>query len=379
MTAGLAFERERSGTPRIGLLSSATDLGVMVVRSLLVKLVRERHPDAYIAVLAEAGVLASVRAFYVQWSWADACLPIPCERPRDSEQATRVATWLRQQGLDMLVLSPHGAFPATLARRSGIPMCAGLGRDAASTAELTHPVVLDTEPSRDLHWTRVLAAYARTLGLDYRGAAAHVPFVRVHGVPARGGQRPHVVVHVGGNPEWNRRWPRRRFERLCRRLLEQGVAVTLLGSHHEQLDNAAILETLHDRHGRLVDASGSALADTVRLMLDADLFVGNDSGPMNLAVALGVPVVAVRGADPENFRADVVDPRHVVFSNWQACSRRETGNETCLLGCPVAYDRERQTYPRCMEAIPFDSVWSAVDTKLRAAPVAAPSAVPRLC
>jgi ADP-heptose:LPS heptosyltransferase len=376
MTSDRPAIAARHGRPRIGLLSSVTDLGVMVVRSLLIKLLRERHPQAHIAVLAEETALATVRAFYEQASWADECVAIPCARPQGDEQVARVFEWLRAQCFDVLILNPRSAFPAALARDAGIPVAVGLDRDGVGAAQWTHPVLLDQAPQRDLHWTVVLAAYARALGLDYRGAAAHVPFLRVHGTWTHQGPRPHVVMHVGGNPEWNRRWPRRRFERLCRRLVEEGAAVTLIGGRHEALDNAAIVEALRGGGGWLGDASERPLADVARLLLDADLFVGNDSGPMNVAVALGVPVVAVRGADPENFRADVVDARHVVLSNWQACSRRETGNETCLLDCPVAYDQERQTYPRCLEAIPFDSVWSAVRTSLQRARPAATTTRP---
>lgn len=368
----------RAGAPRIGLVSSATDLGVMVVRSLLIKLLREKHPRARILVLAEKGSIAWLREFYEIHSYVDACVALATEQPAGPWETLRLWRQLRAQRLDVLILSPAARFPVQLARRCGIPMRVGLPRDGAAAEHLTHRAAVEGPVDRDLHWTRVLSAYARALDLDFRGARAHVPFVRVEGGRTPGGRRPRVVVHAGGNAQWNRRWPRRRFARLCQLLVrEERASVTLIGGRDETLDNAAIAEAVGRRaieEGQLVDASEMPIAETARMILDADLFVGNDSGPMNLAVALGTPVVAVRGADPENFRADAVDPAHTVISNWERCSRRETGDETCRHGCPVAYDRAGQVYPRCMEEIPFERVWSAVGAALRGRAAGEPAA-----
>ena len=56
---------------RIGILSNTADLGVMVVRNLLIKLLREKHPDAHIAVVAEAEIMGRVRDFHQRASWVD--------------------------------------------------------------------------------------------------------------------------------------------------------------------------------------------------------------------------------------------------------------------------------------------------------------------
>jgi heptosyltransferase-2 len=58
------------------------------------------------------------------------------------------------------------------------------------------------------------------------------------------------------------------------------------------------------------------------LLGQARLFLGNDGGAMNLAVAAGVPVVAVFG--PSNDRAwgpyPLTSPRHAVVRETLACA-----------------------------------------------------------
>jgi ADP-heptose:LPS heptosyltransferase len=362
---------------RIGIVSTTTDLGVMVVRSLLIKLLREHHRDARLILLAESADLPIVREFHESLSWIDECVAIGTERPRETPELFAVVRQVRALNLDVIILNPWSRFPAVIPYWCGIPVRAGLPRDDRARQYLTHPVRLadlaspdaGEAPPRDLHWVAVHEGYARALHLHaYRGPAAHVPFLRLAHPPGRGrAARPLVVVHAGGSPDWNRRWPRDRFARVCCTAVERhGASIVLIGSAHERADNGLIADEVMRAcpSADIADRSGCAIAETAAIVAAADLFVGNDSGPMNVAVAVGTPVVAVRGADPENFRADLVDPGHIVLSNWAGCARRASGSEHCDRGCPVAYDREAQQYPRCMAAITLEQVLEAMARQL---------------
>jgi ADP-heptose:LPS heptosyltransferase len=364
----------RNRRVRIGILSNTSDLGVMVVRNLLIKLVRERYPHAWLVLLAEADVIDSVRRFHQQASWVDACVGIPSERARGQLDRLRVWARLCACRLDMIILSPESKLPHRIPYLCGIPRRVGFSLDAEKRKYLTHPVTLDTAADdRDLHWSAFIPGYARALGLSYDGVAAHVPFMRVParaGEPSRHRQRAglSIVVHVGGNPEWNRRWPLQNFLRLCRTLArDPSVSLVLIGTQDETFENRTIVATIVRTNpgARIEDVSGCALEETARHIADADLFVGNDSGPMNIAVALGTPIVAIRGADPENFRADIADARHIVLSGWTRCARYAAGTNICDRGCPVAYERRTQRYPQCMADISFDSVLQAVRRQLQ--------------
>jgi len=92
-----------------------------------------------------------------------------------------------------------------------------------------------------------------------------------------------ALIHAGGRSPL-RHWPIDRYVRLCQALQEKkGLAVLLLGSS----DEAPLMRQLADASQVPVllstDLDRNALLDTYALMLHAKLFVGNESGPLQLA------------------------------------------------------------------------------------------------
>jgi lipopolysaccharide heptosyltransferase I len=112
------------------------------------------------------------------------------------------------------------------------------------------------------------------------------------------GEGPRIVLNVGASKEANRWYPEQWAE-LCRLLVrEDGARVQLTGGPEDRSIADAILGLaevpLDDRVGR------TSLVETAGLIAAADLFVGCDTGPLHLAVALGLPTVSLFGAaDPE--------------------------------------------------------------------------------
>ena len=114
---------------------------------------------------------------------------------------------------------------------------------------------------------------------------------------------PLVALHPGsGNYSVARRWPPQRFAALAQALHSAcGARVLLVGGEDEH----AIRETIMTRLGRpawVTSAPGAGTPRVLAATLGAcDLFIGNDSFPMHLATAVGVPVVAIFG--PSNAQA----------------------------------------------------------------------------
>jgi ADP-heptose:LPS heptosyltransferase len=92
-----------------------------------------------------------------------------------------------------------------------------------------------------------------------------------------------------------RSWPLSRFRSLAERMLGQFPSgVVFLCSDLE----ASRLKPLRDAFRgaeRMVFAPSSDILDSAAVIQQADLFVGNDSGPLHLAALLGVPVVGLFG------------------------------------------------------------------------------------
>ena len=102
-----------------------------------------------------------------------------------------------------------------------------------------------------------------------------------------GGQQPvprRVVIHPGASRAYQR-WPIERHAELAARLAGQFDV--------HWIESAEILKHL-DLPG-VTRHRPADLAALVRLIASAELFIGNNSGPMHLAFALGRPTVVVNG------------------------------------------------------------------------------------
>lgn len=102
-----------------------------------------------------------------------------------------------------------------------------------------------------------------------------------------------VAINPGAAYGSAKRWPPDRFAELARRLTRHGVRVLLVGSAAERPIGAAIGAGLGTG---VLDAMGrTTLREAMALLLCCRRVVTNDSGPMHVAAALGVPVTAIFG------------------------------------------------------------------------------------
>ena len=168
-------------------------------------------------------------------------------------------------------------------------------------------------------------------------AAPQAPLVIIH--PA-GGSNPGMVLSA-------KRWPPQRFAALADRLMEEGVAqVCLVGGPDDGPITAAIKENMRheprDLTGQLTFGQLGALLER------CDLFVGHDTGAMHLAVAVGVPVVAIFGPS---------DPRmYGPYGENSVVLWHDVGCNPCLLH--GRWDATCSLF-RCIEAIAVEEVWQA--------------------
>ncbi|MFP5344154.1 MAG: glycosyltransferase family 9 protein [Gammaproteobacteria bacterium] len=103
--------------------------------------------------------------------------------------------------------------------------------------------------------------------------------------------RPLVLMHTGSSARWvSRRWEERHFAELARALHERGLHVIWVGGPEERELNARLVA-----HGGVNAAEAFSVLELVELARQARFAVTNDSGPMHIIAAAGIPIYALFG------------------------------------------------------------------------------------
>jgi len=129
-----------------------------------------------------------------------------------------------------------------------------------------------------------------------------------------------------------KRWPAERYGEVARKLAEQGVQSILnYGPGEEELVRAAEVAS-----GGTAKAMTCTISELIALTRRARLFIGGDTGPLHLAAALQVPVVAIFGpTDPA--RNGPYGARSIVLRSPESITshaRRAAADEGLLsIGC----------------------------------------------
>jgi len=155
------------------------------------------------------------------------------------------------------------------------------------------------------------------------------------------------VAMVPGSVWATKRWPAERFAEVASRVAsDPGLPVVLLGAPGER----GLCEDVARTAGAGVTslAGETTLGEMAAVISAARFFVGNDSGPTHMAMALEVPTVALFGpTDPGQFDFS----RHALVYRDEACSACSFyGGERCRLG-----------HWDCMQGIEPDDVLEAAE------------------
>ncbi len=166
-----------------------------------------------------------------------------------------------------------------------------------------------------------------------------------------------VVVHAGGGREI-KQWNLDRFADVANRLAaSRGATIVLSGDAGDRPLVDAVKAEIHPSV-RCVDLVGRADLVTLAAVLDAaDLLVTGDTGPMHLASALDVPLVAVFGpSDPVRWGPSSTRSRVVRVSlPCSPCNRIRRPPERC-----------RGHVPDCLAAVSAGAVYDAAADLLEA-------------
>lgn len=224
----------------------------------------------------------------------------------------RIAAELRAAGYARAVCSHRSWRTAMLLRLAGIPERTCFHNASGAwlyTQKVDYPGELH-EIQRNLSLVEAAAGRADgppawTAPRMYPSAAERARAAEL--VPESG-----FVAIAPGSIWATKRWPAESFQRLARELATSGQAIALVGGPDDRELCAGIASAVGA--GQVVDLAGqTSLRESYAVLERAACLVTNDSAPMHLGVAAGIPVVAMFCSTVPAFGFSPQGPRDIVL------------------------------------------------------------------
>jgi heptosyltransferase-2 len=338
------------------ILVRATNwVGDAVMSLPALRAVRRRWPEAEIAVLARPWVAD----LYRHQECADRLLIFEHRGKHAGFWGReRLARELREERFDLALLLQNAFEAAWLAWRAGIPQRVGYARDRRSwllTSALPVPrngEIPAHQPYYYLELLRRAGWLDRLPGLD--AIALRVPDEAVREAErklvAAGARHGSIRIALAPGAAYGsaKCWLPERYAELADGLIAGVDAdVIIFGAPPERDMAERIARSMKRRAINL--AGATSIGDLPALLRACRVFIGNDSGAMHVAGAVGLPVVGIFGpTDPEATRP--ATPQFTLIREPVSCS-------PCLLRhCPIDH--------RCMTRISVEQVFSAATALL---------------
>jgi heptosyltransferase-2 len=342
----LGVPRERSAPRRI-LVRLPNWVGDALMATPALRALRCAHPGAEISVAAGASFASLLRGLGSVDHWL-------ANEGRGARALVRHARALAAGRFDWAVLLPDSAHVALAPWLARVPVRAGYARDPLRRALLTCALAPPQSEGkrlpismieRYLRITRALgcadAGQALDLPLDAGAAERVAKRLALAGV---GEAEPLVVVTPGASFGASKLWPPEHFAAACVGLREaRGLRAVLAPGPGEEVVARAIAA----RAGAptlVLDEPVTTLSELAALIARAKLLLTNDTGPRQMAVALGTPVISLLGP---------TDPRHTAhLLERQRVLREPVECSPCHLKvCPIDH--------RCMRRLAPERVLAA--------------------
>jgi len=260
---------------------------------------------------------------------------------------------IARESFDLAVLFQNAFEAALLVKMARIPIRCGYPTDGRGFLLTVHASL----PLGSCHQVDYYLHLLRPLGINDGPRNLHLKMTPQEDEAARqylegqGIRDTETVVGINPGATYGaaKRWSTERYARLADRLVEsQNAKVLIFGGPGEERLGQAISAQMKNKAwvlgGRLTVRE---LMATIR---HCDLLITNDSGPMHIAAAFGVPLVAIFGP---------TDPRTTSpLGDQSMLLRKPVECSPCLLReCPIDH--------RCMIRITVEEVFEAAERQLK--------------
>jgi heptosyltransferase-2 len=261
---------------------------------------------------------------------------------------------LRRGRFDVAILLQNAFEAALLSFLAGIPRRYGYGTDGR--AFLLSDAITVPHRTALAHQTQYYLDLLRPLGITPFPSAPRL-FVsdsedermrqRLTETGIQATER-LIGINPGSTYGSAKRWLPERFAHAADRVVEQfGGRVVIVGATGEEALGRAIAEKMLSKP--VVLSGRTSIRELMSIIKRCRLFITNDTGPMHIAAAFDVPVVAIFG--PTDFRT--TSP----FGETHQIVRQPVECSPCLLReCPIDH--------RCMTGVTVEHVYEAAAKQL---------------
>jgi len=333
------------------LIRAVNRVGDAVMTTPALGAIREAFPQAEITLLANP----LVSQLFSPHPWVDRVITF--DRNGTHKGVTgkfRLAAQLRKQSFDAAIIFPNSFESALIPWLAGIPVRLGKSSDGRGFL-LTGRYCPDSRAVRDHEVEYYLGL------VKHFGAAGHVAVPYLATSPAEDREAAALLADhgiraddfvLGINPGAAfgsaKRWYPDRFADVAQQLSRLKHARVVIFGGPGETDIAAEIE--QQLGGDCLNLAGTtSLRGLMGLIKSCNLIITNDSGPMHIAAAFEVPLVAIFGSTDHATTSPYTDKAVIV--------RKEVDCAPCKL-------RECPTDHRCMTAVMADDVVSAAQELL---------------
>lgn len=257
----------------------------------------------------------------------------------------RFSRELRRERFDLAILFQNAFEAAFLALAAGIPRRAGYRTDGRGL--LLNYGVPAGRAERRLHQTQYYLNMLRRLGIHGSDGRLHLECTAAEKSWAERVlvSTPWAALNPGATYGSAKRWLPERFAETADRMVEAyGFSIVLVGGPGEKTIGEAIQGAMRVRPLNLIGKT--TIRQMMAILSKVQLLVTNDSGPMHVAAAFGVPVAAIFGPTDPATTSPLAPSFRIVRK---------------AVECAPCLKRRCPTDRRCMEAVTVEDVLQAVD------------------
>ncbi len=338
--------------PYQNILIVRTDrIGDVVLTTPAIAALRKAYPKARIAIM----VTPQTQALVMGNPHLDSIIVFDREKAHNGLLGLwRFIRELRGQKFDLAVVYHTKKITNLICFLAGIP--ARLGYKNNKFGFLLTLPVKDVRPQGTRHETQLCLDLLKQIGIQKEEIKPYVPVSPKAERWIEGWLRenyiredePLIAIHPGASCI-SKRWPAESFVQLIEKISQRyPVKVLLIGT---QDDKSLALKIISSSpQGCVVDTTGqTTVSQLVSLLKRCQVLISNDSGPVHIASALGIPVVAIFGRN----QAGLSPTRWRPWGENSVVLHKEVGCPICLAHrCPIDF--------KCLKEIRPEEVFASL-------------------